>query len=1042
MHRYYIPQLKHGGFVAEDLIRQEGNLNSVAYSPDGTTLAFGGMWNRTVQVWDMKTGLLKAVLTGHTKSVHSVVYSPDGTTLATACWDMIRLWDAKTGEHKLTITKPYTFTEIEYTPDGKTVTSVNSDGKIQLWNARTGQDKGILTHRQGISSMLPSPDGKKIVTGVHGDLLLWDISTGHPKSIFTVHPEYIEPLLFLPDGATVTCVKRGPENVALLLCNIHTGEHEIMFTPPVENVYSRVLSPDGKTLALKTGSNNIQLWDTGTSKQKSTLTKPEGGFSSMVFSPDSSLFVTGDYEGVIEVWDTATGEHKSVLTNQGREDILVFSPDGEVLASSRRSMWREVRLWNIETGTQISPTLRTFESKHPFYSLAFSPDSTVLASGGYDAKIRLWNVQTGDLKGTLIGHTGPIESLVFLPPEQPSGTEQAKNDVLSRPKTTLASMSRDGTVLLWDIKHFVGTKAAVNITPASVESPEIGEQLVLNVDIAEGENVRGYHLTLEFDAATLRYVSSGNGDYLPRSTTFDAALVPLWMPAPNRVNVVGVCPPSESKSGDGTLASVTFEVIKAEASTVYLPRAEIEKSDGSFARLSAKHAAVLNPLHAQNVPTDYTQFALPEGAKARLGKGTINDIKFSPDNTQFAVATSIGIWIYDANTGEERALITEHRKPVSTIAFSAKGEFLASRGYDRTIRLWDSRNYQHLKTFEVEGSTTLAFSPDSTTLFNGRQLWNVHTGQLFATIKPGNIETVTDAAFSPDGTTLATITRRNKVEVWDANSGQRKALLHEKKSADSYKHTVVFNLDGTQLAAIGSERNRPNSAILLWDTQTGELLKTFSEKDNALIFSSIDFSAQGELITVSKKWHRTLHVQNFRTDEKLAVLDGHTEQVDFTVLSPDKRTLLSAAREGIIRLWDIESTKVRTTVPGYGHPVSPIVVSDEGKTLALGNHDEHTHPWHLLSPQFSRTVQDMNGRFIAIAIAFSPDSATLVGKSSSAVYLWDTNTHKRKFIFEEDADEGCFRGIFPRWSNTRNRYKVRPSNSFVEYGHRSTQTDA
>ena len=57
---------------------------------------------------------------------------------------------------------------------------------------------------------------------------------------------------------------------------------------------------------------------------------------------------------------------------------------------------------------------------------------------------------------------------------------------------------------------------------------------------------------------------------------------------------------------------------------------------------------------------DYTQFSLPEGAKARLGKGTINEIQYSPDGTRLAVASSIGIWLYDTATHQEVALLTGH----------------------------------------------------------------------------------------------------------------------------------------------------------------------------------------------------------------------------------------------------------------------------------------------------------------------------------------------------------------------------------------------
>ena len=67
---------------------------------------------------------------------------------------------------------------------------------------------------------------------------------------------------------------------------------------------------------------------------------------------------------------------------------------------------------------------------------------------------------------------------------------------------------------------------------------------------------------------------------------------------------------------------------------------------------------------------DYTQLGLPEGAKARLGKGTIFEIVYSPDGTRLAVASSSGIWLYDTTTHQEVVLLTGHTSPVTSITFS------------------------------------------------------------------------------------------------------------------------------------------------------------------------------------------------------------------------------------------------------------------------------------------------------------------------------------------------------------------------------------
>ena len=94
-------------------------------------------------------------------------------------------------------------------------------------------------------------------------------------------------------------------------------------------------------------------------------------------------------------------------------------------------------------------------------------------------------------------------------------------------------------------------------------------------------------------------------------------------------------------------------------------------------------------LTANTFAQDFTQSDLPEGAKARLDKGTISEIAYSPDGKYLAVAISTEIWLYDAQTGKELNLLTGHTDVVISIAFSPDGNTLASIALDGTMLLWE-----------------------------------------------------------------------------------------------------------------------------------------------------------------------------------------------------------------------------------------------------------------------------------------------------------------------------------------------------------------
>ncbi len=216
----------------------------------------------------------------------------------------------------------------------------------------------------------------------------------------------------------------------------------------------------------------------------------------------------------------------------------------------------------------------------------------------------------------------------------------------------------------------------------------------------------------------------------------------------------------------------------------------------------------------------YIQWGLPQGAKARLGKGGIKRLQYSPDGTQLAAIGSIGIWLYDAHSYTEVAFMGFGQVPgTNPLPPSWAGTTLVTLNRDQTISLWDTHKGQRQITF----------------------VDNVD-----------NVEGICDVVLSPDGTTFVTAGYDKSIRFWDRRTGRLRFTV---VGHTDTINALAFSLDGKILASGGDDQT-----IRLWDTQNGRHLSTLTGPEAEIWM--LAFSPNG-IILASRNMNETIDLQGY-----------------------------------------------------------------------------------------------------------------------------------------------------------------------------------
>jgi WD40 repeat protein/serine/threonine protein kinase len=559
------------------------------------------------------------------------------------------------------------------------------------------------------------------------------------------------------------------------------------------------------------------------------------------------------------------------------------------------------------------------------FGSAVSPDGQVVAVGGQDKKIALWDTRTKKQVGELVGHESRVYTIAF-----------------SQNGGAVFSGGNDGTVRAFDVQ----SKRQLwrfNFPGKRVYDVAVSGDGKWVAAAGEGKDIQ----LLEGETGHLVRKLSGHQD---------------------RIHCLAFSPDGKS------LASGSYDTtVRLWDVTTGNPLAEMEGHKKEVMGLAFSHdgrrlasGSWDSTIRIWNAQTHEVERVL-ESPDAH-----IMVVDFAPDDTRLVSAggeRKVRLW--DVETGEMAFAVQAHKDAVYGAYFLGAGDRLFSASVDKTIKFWKAIHADPL--FALKGHTGTAwdvqYSGDGKRIASASEdrtvrIMDAQSHELLGVLS-GHDGTVYSAAFSPDNKLIASVGGDRRVKIWNANTFQE---LFELDGHDDAIYAVVFSKDGTKLATGG-----PDHTIRLWDLQNQKPLRVlrghantvyrmlFTEADSRLVSVATDSTIRlwdvatgaqlgridtpdwnsGLDMTKDEKWLFTsgkdpsIVMWELSTLKKVREFSGHEQWVNSVKVSPDGSVLASSSDDGTVRLWSVNTTEpllILSATPTLGLDFSP-----DGRTLAVAD---------------------------------------------------------------------------------------------------------
>ena len=613
--------------------------------------------------------------------IFALRFTPDGKGLFSGAFTQTaRLWDTDSGKELRRFdvpqqsgeTRPNNLSSLALSRNGRTLAGGTTAGSVYLWEAATGQLLRTLAGgRERILAVALTPDGKLLASaarpsGQPAEIILWDTRAGKEVRRLKDSTDEIDVLAFAPGGKVLAS---GGADKAVRLWDVATGQPLRVLRGLEKRAGSLAFSPDGKTLAASSSYNSVRLWEVSTGAERPLRDQTGRPYGGVAFSPDGKVLAAGGSADIF-LWDAHTGAALPRVLEKGDVRCLAFADRGGALCLARGYADGTVRLWDLPASAALlrlpagappvgRPRL-ALGHQSGIYAVAVAPGGKVIATGGDDATVRLWDAGTGKELHRWHGHTRGVSELYY-----------------SRDGKLLISTGHDGQVLLREaatgkaVRRLVGRCVALSPDGKLMATATNDQAAIIQLwDLATGQERRrllGHkagvnRLTFSPDGKTL--ASGGIGVFdAPKIDNEESEVHPLrlWDVATGKLRF---------RFGD------PHEHI---SNLAFTPDGKTLISGGA-----SRGAGERAPVRLWETATGRERDRL-------LDRGTIIwSLALAPDGRTLAVGSYDGpAPLWDLPTRQEIRTLGGHRGWVTAVAFSPDGRTLVTGSWDTTALVWD-----------------------------------------------------------------------------------------------------------------------------------------------------------------------------------------------------------------------------------------------------------------------------------------------------------------------------------------------------------------